>query len=116
MEKKKESERKESPSIYDGAGCPFVDINNKDVIQKIMKYLSSKDVVSLGATCVMMRALSDSETVWFHLLQRDYGVKRDPVFDENTSNKEIYKQEKEFEEKNKRGAFLEQEDDVGYYK
>ena len=82
----------------DGQKCPFTDTFNKDVIQKVTKYLAANDVVALGSTCEKMRVLSNSESVWFHLLIRDYGVKKDPVFDGGETFKEIYKQENNFEE------------------
>jgi ankyrin repeat protein len=103
--KKNKTEEKENKNIYNGPGCLLTDTNNKDVIHKIMKFLSAKDVACLGGTCNKMQALSKSENLWYYLLLRDYNVKRDPLFDKNTSNKEIYKQEKEFEEINKRGEF-----------
>jgi ankyrin repeat protein len=103
--KRKKRQEKENKNIYNGLGCPVIDMNNKDAIHKIMKLLPAKDVCSLGGTCNKMQALSKSENLWYYLLLRDYNVERDPLFDKNTSNKEIYKQEKEFEEKNKQGAF-----------
>ena len=71
-----------------------------------MKLLSAKDVGSLRGTCKKMRALAESDALWCHVLQRDYEVKKEPLFDENTSSIAIYKQETEFEYKNKRKEFF----------
>ena len=78
-------------------GCPFIQVNN-DVLRKVMEYLPANDVVALSSTCEKMRKLSNNESVWFHLLKRDYGIQKDPVFDGITTNQEIYKQEKNFKQ------------------
>ena len=103
MKRSKKSKKTVDP------GCPFIQVNNNDVLRKVMKYLPANDVVTLGSTCEKMRALSNSESVWFHLLKRDYGVEKDLVFDRNTSNKEVYKQEMEFKHLRKKTLNLEKD-------
>jgi ankyrin repeat protein len=75
--------------------CTILDVHN-DAIVLILKYLRSSDIVSFGLTCKKMTKLTENAHLWFYLLHRDFGVHRDPIFDNDTSNKEIYKQEKEF--------------------
>jgi ankyrin repeat protein len=77
--------------------CPFLDINGNDVIKLIMMILEVKDLLCLGATCRKMRVLSKSENLWAYLLYREYGIKKHPIADNDTSSRQVYFQETKYE-------------------
>lgn len=76
---------------------------NSDVLMMILKLLGISDIGAVASTCTKLRKLSQKECLWFYLLQRDFGLQRDPVLDKDVSSKCVYLHEKTFEEQNARG-------------